>query len=367
MDLQDDSIERECVRTGWILVPAVFLALLPGCKAPGESRTATAAKAPAGDKSRVYLTVDFEQGRTLRYRFVSRRNITLDWDPGSAATKNRVQEHAEHMEMIVAYTPVEVDPYGASTIKATVESVRAVRSGGPTGRSSGADAVESAQGGSCTIKVDPRGRMVDADQLKALIQEMGKRAFREDASGGRTKEPDMIGDFMAGPWFLWDATATIPLPAEGLAVGQTWPSQLSVPAPMVMRKARDVTYRYNGVRAGPRGSAAVIESTYTLAKSAPADWPVPYAGRFRMSGTFGFLGPYEVLALEGAGEELFNIEAGRLEQRQQKYAMQVKASLPPMGIQASPHITIEQTLITELLDQEGKIRNPKLEIRNKHE
>ena len=79
----------------------------------------------------------------------------------------------------------------------------------------------------------------------------------------------------------------------------------------------------------------MIESTYTLAESAPADWPVPYSGRFRMSGTFGFLGPYEVLALEGAGEELYNIEAGRLEQRQQKYTMQVKASLPPMGIRGA--------------------------------
>ena len=162
----------------------------------------------------------------------------------------------------------------------------------------------------------------------------------------------MVGDFVAAQWFLWDALATIPLPAEGLAIGQTWQSRLPVPTPMVMRQARDVTYRYNGVRAGPRGSAAVIESTYALAKSVPADWPVPYAGRFRMSGTFGFLGPYEVLALEGSGEELYNIEAGRLEQRQQKYAMQVKASLPPMGIQASPQITIEQILTTELLEPE---------------
>jgi hypothetical protein len=99
------------------------------------------------------------------------------------------------------------------------------------------------------------------------------------------------------------------------------------------------------------GLAGVVESTYKLADAAPTDWPVPYAGRFRMSGTFGFLGPYEVLSLEGAGEELYNIAAGRLEQRQQKYTMHVKASLPPMGIQTQPHITIEQTLIVELLER----------------
>jgi hypothetical protein len=335
-----------------MLLIAVCLALITGCKTTERGEGAGKAAAVKGDKSRVFLTVDFEQGRTLRYRFVSRRGVMLDWDPNATATKNRVQEHAEHMEMIVRYTPVEVDPYGVSTVRATVESVRAVRSGGPTGRTQGVDAVESAKGKSFVIKVDPRGRIVDAAELRTLIQEMGEKAFREGAGGARTKDPDMIGDFVAGVWFLWDSVATIPAPAEGLAVGQTWSSQLSTPTPMVMRQARDVTYRFNGIRSGPRGAAGVIESTYKPADAAPADWPVPYSGRFRMSGTFGFLGPYKVLALEGAGEELFNIEAGRVEQRQQKYTMQVKAALPPMGIQASPQIAIEQTLIVELLEPE---------------
>jgi hypothetical protein len=67
-----------------------------------------------------------------------------------------------------------------------------------------------------------------------------------------------------------------------------------------------------------------------------------------MSGTFGFLGPYEVLGLEGTGEELFNIEAGRVEQRKEKYTLRTKAGVPPMGIRANPHITIDQTLTMEL-------------------
>ena len=109
----------------------------------------------------------------------------------------------------------------------------------------------------------------------------------------------------------------------------------------------------------------MIESTYALAGSVPVDWPVPYAGRFRMSGTFGFLGPYEVLGLDGAGEDLFNIRAGRLEQRLHRYTMQARASLPPMGVQAHPHLTIEQTLAVELLEPE--MENSHMEIRNKHE
>jgi hypothetical protein len=194
---------------------------------------------------------------------------------------------------------------------------------------------------------------------------MGEKAFRADKSGGRIKEPDMIGDFVAGQWFLWDAVAAISLPAEGLIIGQTWSSQLSVPTPMVMRQARDVIYRFNGIRSGEHGAMAVIESTYAPARSAPSDWPVPYSGRLRMSGTFGFLGDYEVLGLEGAGEELFNIEAGRVERRQQRYVMAVKASLPPMGIRANPRVTIEQTLMMELLDPEGESHSPNIELQNK--
>ena len=99
-------------------------------------------------------------------------------------------------------------------------------------------------------------------------------------------------------------------------------------------------------------SLAVIKSVYGLADSVPSDWPVPYSGRFQMSGTYGFLGPYEVLGLEGAGEELFNVTAGRIERQQQTYTMRVKASLPPMGIRANPHITIDQTLAMELMKPE---------------
>ena len=169
----------------------------------------------------------------------------------------------------------------------------------------------------------------------------------------------MIWDFIAGPWFLWDAEASVEQPAEGVAVGQTWSSQLPVPTPMVMRKARNVVYRLDEVRPSEAGPLAVIKSTYTPAGSVPADWPIPYAGRMQMSGTFGFLLSYEVLGLEGSGEELFNLQAGRIEQRRETYTLRARAGLPPMGIKANPQITIEQTLTMELMD--GEIRNPKSE------
>ncbi len=343
-----DRVERSrrkgsALALRWVILGVVVPVAVVGCRAPGDQAVG------AAPGERVLLTVDFDPNEVLRYTFVSRRNIVLDWDPGAATSRNRVQEQSEELEMVVAYEPLIVDPYGISTIGATVESVEAKRSGGPGGRSFGTDAVESAQGESYVLKVDPRGRIVDSSQLETLVRELGTRAFRGDTSRGRIKEPDMIGDFWAGQWFLWDAAASIKRPAEGVTVGQTWRSQLSVPTPMVMRKARDVEYRLDEVRRSANGPLAVIGSTYTRADSVPSSWPVPYSGRFQMSGTFGFLGPYEVLGIEGTGEELFNVTAGRIEQQQQKYTMRVKASLPPMGIRASPHITIEQTLTMELM------------------
>ena len=295
----------------------------------------------------MFPTVDFEPGETLRYRFLSNREIALDWDPSGPSTRGRVQRLSEQLETVVAYTPIEVDPYGVSTIRAAVESVKATRGSGPGGRTFGPDAAEAAQGRTFELKVDPRGKIVEAAQLEALIKELGEKAFRPDTSRGRIKEPDMVGDFMAGQWFLWDAVAKIEQPAAGVTVGRTWPSQLSVPTPMVMRRAREVTYRLAEVRQTESGPLAIITSTYTLAETTPAGWPVPYSGRFQMAGTFGFLGPYEVLGLEGSGAEQFNLQAGRTERQHQEYAIRMKASLPPLGIQANPLITIEQTLTME--------------------
>jgi hypothetical protein len=316
---------------------AILAGVCAGCRTAGEGR--------------VFPTVDLAQGQTLRYRFVSERTVALDWDPGAEPDENRVQEQSERLEMVVAYTPVEIDPYGLSRIRATCESVEATRGGQMTRRSAGTDAVETAQGKSFTLKIDPRGRIADASELESLIEELGGKAFRPGRGQGRIKEPDMVGDFVASQWFLWDAVASVADVAEGLTVGQTWTSKLSVPTPMVIRKARDVVYRLAEVREADDGRVAVIKSTYALAETVPSDWPVPYSGRFQMSGTFGFLGSYQVSRLDGAGEELFDLDAGRVVSRRQEYVMEMKASLPPLGIRANPHLRIDQTLTMELLDR----------------
>jgi hypothetical protein len=279
---------------------------------------------------------------------MSSRDIEVDWSfaqDDAKKAKSKVDKSHESMEMVVAYTPVEVGRYGLTTIKATCESVKVRRKQ----RRSTKDAVESLSGKSFIITVSPTGKIEDYSQLDELIREIGKKAFRTGGREGRIKNPDMIGDFVATQWFLWDVIASIEKPLDGVSVGRSWTSKLSVPTPMVSRLARDVTYTLDEIRQSEKGQLAVIKSSYSLAKSAPKSWPIPYAGRFRMSGTFGFLTRYKYLNLQGGGQELFNIDSGRTEQYNQQYQLNIEASAP-FGLGAGPRIKIKQNLTMQLLD-----------------
>lgn len=340
------------LKTVLAILTMVALIGLSGCKSVGEGKQPISEQEGLPREGRVLLTVDFEPAKTLQYKFVSSREIEINWDPAGTSSRSRastVNKHTESVEMIVAYTPAEVDLYGLTTIRATCKTVKATRSRRPSGRASGKDAIEYAQGKTFTFKVGPTGKMEDSSQLDKLIREMGEKAFRpDDGTGRRIKEPDMIGDFVASQWFLWDAISSVPRPSEGVAVGQTWQSKLSVPTPMVMRKARDVTYELARIQQIEKGRLTEIHSKYSLAESAPSTWPIPYSGRFQMAGTFGFLRGYTIKHLAGEGEEVFNVEAGRTERASQQYQISMNAFVP-LGIDASPLVTIKQKLTMQLL------------------
>jgi len=316
----------------------LVLCILPGCKPiAGEEEL-------PGEPGEL-LTVDFQAGQTLRYKFVSSREIIIELDATAQTSRSgraTSDKSSESLEIIMVYTPIEIDPYGLTKVKATCESVKVARSKGP-----GRDAVETLAGRTFTLAVGPTGKIEDYSQLDELLKEIGKKAFRANTD---IKEPDMIGDVVATQWFLWDAVSSIKKPSEGLAVGQSWTSKLSVPTPMVMRKARDVTYRLDEIRPGEKGRLAAISSSYQIADSAPRDWPIPYSGRFQVAGTFGFYRNYKVLSLQGKGQELFNINAGRTKQYNQQYQLRLSASLlmPLAGV--NPKITIKQNLTMNLLE-----------------
>ena len=324
------------------IIAVILLSISTGC-----SPTHSLKKTANTNGKTVLLTVDFNDTRTLRYKFFSARDITIDWEPSKPATEQgrpSLAKSSESLETVIAYTPVEINPYGLSTIQATCESVKVRRSDDVK-----KDAVEEFAGKTYRFKVGPTGKIEDNTELDKLIKQIGEKAFRSDTSRGRIKEPDMIADFIATQWFLWDSVSSIPNPSEGVRPGQSWQSQLSVPTPMVMRKARDVTYTLKEIRDSEKGRLAVISSSYSPAETTPQSWPIPYTGRFQMSGTFGFLGNYQLLDLHGTGEELFNITLGRTEQYNQHYEFQLQASIP-LGIGENPKITIIQNLKMNLLE-----------------
>ena len=157
-------------------------------------------------------------------------------------------------------------------------------------------------------------------------------------------------------WMMWDAISSIKKPAHGVAVGQTWPSQLMLPMPMPIRIGRDTTYKLDRIEEANGVRIADINSVYTLATQVPPPpiWPLPYSGTFQMRGVFGFLSGYKVLSLTGDGRERFNITAGRVERIDQQYETKVAAEMP-FGLGSSsdttptPNMVVRQKLSAELL------------------
>jgi len=330
------------LKTTLTFLTVFFLSIFAGCEPK-----AGMIKSAGSNEGKELLTVDFKDGQTLRYKFVSDREIIIDWEPSKTELgqqQTTLSKSSESMEMVVAYTPVEINPYGLTTIKATCESVNVKRSDGTQ-----KDAAKYFAGKTYTFKVGPTGKIEDYSQLNELIKEIGEKAFQPDTGRGRIKEPDMIGDFIASQWFLWDPVSSIENASEGVSPGQSWQSKLSVPTPMVTREARNVTYKLEEVRQSEKGRLAVISSSYSKADSVPQSWPIPYKGRFQMRGKFGFLGNYKLMDLQGNGEELFNMTLGRTEQYNQQYQAQLQASIP-LGIGESPMITIKQNLTMNILE-----------------
>jgi hypothetical protein len=293
------------------------------------------------EKENVLLAVDFQEGRTLQYEFICERETSVDFNPSedTAGNKKSALIHSsEKLDIIMAYTPISVDPYGLTTIKAVCQRAKVSRNENIQN-----DAAEYFQDKTFTFSVDPRGRIHDYSKLEQLIKQVGEKAFTTEPGVGRVKLPDMIGDFVATQWFLWDSISSVRNPSQGVRVEQSWTSQLSVPTPMVSRLARNVTYTLEEIRPADNGRIAVIDCNYSKSDSVPQGWPVPYTGRFQMGGTFGLLRSYKLLELTGKGQELFNIDSGQIEEYNQQYNVNIRASAP-MGISVRPLINIRQTI-----------------------
>jgi hypothetical protein len=320
------------------------LGITAGCRHNAEK---IGKQNPSGGKE--LLSVDFKKDQTLRYKFVSSRDVNVGWGQSKNNT-GQDKQSSEVLEMVVSYLPVEVNHYGLSTIRATFES-STVRRSPDKGHS--VDAAEYFSGKSFTFKVNPSGKIEDYSELESLIYQAGEKAFRPAKGNARIKEPDMIEDVFATQWFLWDSISSIDKAAEGVKTGQSWKSQLALPTPLLLRKTRDVTYTLSEIKPGEKGRLAVIQSTYSPGNTAPVSWPFPYSGSFQISGSFGFLGMmckgFSVSNIQGQGQELFNIDLGRTDRYKQEYQADIGGASPGM-MGVNPKITIKQTLTMELLE-----------------
>jgi len=340
-----------------VLLTISLLAVLSGCKSPSSQRQQQGKEGALSDKQKVLFTVDFQKGRTLEYKLTSERQIDVDWNPqGESSTdQGTLSKSTESMEMVIAYTPVKVDPYGLTTIEATCKQVKVTRT-----KSRGRDALEALKGKKYVFTIDPIGKIQDYSDLERVAKEVGNKAFRPGKE--RIKDSDMVEDFIAIQWFLWDSASSIEKFTEGVSIGQSWDSQLPAPTTMVLKRARDVTYTFDGICPSEQGRLAVINSSFSLAESVKRNWPIPYSGSFRLSGRLGFLRQFsmglEFRDLQGQGEDLFNIDTGQLEQLNHQYEMNIQTSIPLPG--AKPLITIKQNFKVQLLrSEENNIEMPR--------
>ncbi|MBN1787105.1 MAG: hypothetical protein JW806_01775 [Sedimentisphaerales bacterium] len=329
---------RKWIFAGFFLGVSFFV--LTGCQEQQRS---------ADFKGPLLLSVDFQSGVALRYKFVSERQIELAFESsGKDARKSgRNQTYNEKLEMEISYNPTEIDPYGYSVIEAVCDSVKVTRSSRDGRGHNKSDAVESAVGRSFTIKITPTGKIVDYTSLENLVKELGGKSFTQTSNSGRVKDPDMIMDFIATQWHLWDAVSSVKNPLKGLKKGHKWKSQMLAPMPFVSKKGRDVEYTFAGTVDVNGVSLAEITSSYTLSGLSPEGIPMPYTGSFQMRGTFGFLRGYQVNSLTGRGRLFYDIERGLIQSDVQQYHTEAAASV--FGL-ATANLSIDQTITMTLME-----------------
>ncbi len=336
-----------------VLVLGVAVFYFAGCEQQQKTEVQKAQKG-ADLKGTLLLSVDFEPNQTLVYDFVCERTMHVNLDPSGKYSKGKQdgkeQTQIEKLEMQIAYKPVKVDPVGVSVIEATCNSAKVTRTG--SGRAQDkTDAVESLAGKSFTLTISPTGKITDYSSLDSTAKELAEKAFNGgETKRGKVKNPDMVMDFLATQYNIWDSTATIKNPLKGIDKKSKWSSKLLAPMPYVSKIGRNVEYKLAGVEKAGNDNLAVIASTYSLSKT-PADVTLPYSGGFQMKGMFGFLQGYKMLSITGQGKQLFDIDKGRIKSDTQEYEATVNASIFGLGSdELTPNIKIEQKITMTLVE-----------------
>lgn len=303
----------------------------------------------AGQKE--LLLVDFKAETPLRYKFISERDITINVNTPSKPDKDSSHDMSERLELVMVYKPVDVNPFGLTTIEAICESAKVTRKSFTAKGNLPKDAVESLAGKSFSFKISPTGKISEHSELDEIISQAGEKAFASTSgSQGRVKNPDMMMDFIAFVWHFWDSVASV-RGSGGVAVGRSWQSEQLVPLPVGIPAGRRTTFTLSEVTEAANGRKAIINSSYDLTEPIREGFPRPYTGGYRLKGSlFAVLTNYEFTHLQGSGKQVFNLDTGTLESSEQQYQVKMDASfILPLG-DSVPSVTIDQKFSTELLD-----------------
>jgi hypothetical protein len=323
-----------------------YLLIVAGCSSPSGN---------------MLLSVDFPQDETLTYKFKTNRNVVLNLEGEPEAKKSgKDQKTTEGIEMVVAYTPKGTDLYGNTTIEAVCKSINANRQTFTSRSDAKSDAVNHLKGKSWTFSINPAGEIQDYSQMHALAEELGARAITESGKR-RIKDPDLIWDFVATQWFMWDELASNKNLHNGVDPGQSWKSILPVPFAVRLPAERHVRYTVDPQQS-PDDPVVTILSSYELRSyeqkgerlvfdSALPQMPKPYEGSFQTKGMFGFLRDYKAESLTGEGVAKYNMDSGILLIANQKYEIDMTAGFMfPLG-NTTPVLKIDQTIDVELVDE----------------
>ncbi len=298
---------------------------------------------PVGDGE--LFVVDFPK-KPLVYKMIAQGKISVDLDPKkqmSKSSKSTVKNFSENLEMTVEYSLIDVADDGY-TVEIYYKSVNTTKKGFSQSTS---NSVKSIVGKKIQIKMTPAGFVTDDSQLRDLIKEAGDKSFAgKQGKGAPVKSHDMIADFVALQWYMWDAMSKIPEPIDGVKVGQSWQSQLSAPMPMGVAFGRDVTYTLDEVKDG----IAAISSTYSVTGGKPSGYPAHYSKRsYRQKGFFGVL-KCKPLSLVGTGKIEYDLEKGLLIKDSQQYDLETTAVLfLPLPGTENGRMKINQNITIELI------------------
>jgi hypothetical protein len=304
------------------------------------------------ESEREFLVVSFDPAETkkesLRYRLISERKTEISLDSSAKKSKkNKPHKSSERLELVIAYTPVEIDPYGLTIVEGICESAKAKRTSSVKGAQK--EAVESMAGKSFRFKISPSGQIADYSQINKLLRQVSEKAFTTSGKK-KIKNPDMIFDFIAMQWYLWESVASIKNPHDGVVVGDSWKSLELIPFPVPIRFTRQSTYTLDSITDSPEGRIAEISSSFIYSSTPLKNVPMPYSEGFQIRGIFGFLNKYKVQSINGSGTDILNIDTGVLQSRNLNYKLELNAAfMMPLG-NSVPKVSIDQTMDIQLLE-----------------